>query len=158
MYCHYCANKVNTDALEAKAPSLEKYSNVVNSETKVTYVCPRCGHIIKEDLGEDEIKSLSRAAHAEYLRGSNRFSTGMSLTLFGSILLIIGFVFFLLSFKADAGGNLVPACAEFIVCIALTLISVILLGFGITFVVRGLTLKRQCSVLLKDINNQTFVQ
>ena len=107
---------------------------------------------------EEEVKSLSRAAHADYLRGSNSFATGMSLTLFGSILLIIAFVFFLLSFKADAGGNLVTTCAEFIVCIALGIISVILLGAGIYLVVRGLVTKRRCSLLLKDINNQTFVQ
>ena len=161
MFCHYCSYKVDTDKFEAKSPTLSTFKNLgadVNGETKVTYICPRCGHIIHEGLSEEEVKSLSRAAHAEYLRGSNSFASGMSLTLFGAILLIIAFVFFLLSFKADAGGNLVPTCAEFIVCIALGIISVILLGFGITFTVRGLKTKRQCSVLLKDINNQTFVQ
>lgn len=158
MFCHYCANEVNTERLEKKSSTLVNYSKVVNSETKVGYVCPRCGHIIHEGLNEEEVKSLSRAAHADYLRGSNSFATGMSLTLFGSILLIIAFVFFLLSFKADAGGNLVTTCAEFIVCIALGIISVILLGAGIYLVVRGLVTKRRCSLLLKDINNQTFVQ
>jgi hypothetical protein len=158
MFCHYCANKVNVERLEAKNPTLVEYKEVVNSDTKVVYVCPRCGHIIHEGLNEEEVKSLSRAAHADYLRGSNSFATGMSLTLFGFILLIIALVFFLLSFKADAGGTLVTACAEFIVCVALGIISVILLGVGITLVVRGLVTKRRCSLLLKDINNQTFVQ
>lgn len=158
MFCHYCSNKVDVKALEKRSPSLTMFKEVANSETKVVYVCPRCGHIMHEGLNEEEIKSLSRAAHAEYLRGGNAFATGMSMTLFGFILFVIAFLFFLLSFKADAGGNLVYTCAEFIVCCALGFISVILLGIGITLVVRGILTKRKCSLLLKDINNQTFVQ
>lgn len=158
MFCHYCANKVDVKKLEATKPTLTNFKDIATSDTKVVYVCPRCGHIMHEGLNEEEIKSLSRAAHAEYLRGGNAFSTGMSMTLFGTILLIIAFLFFLLSFKADAGGKLVTSCAEFIVCVALGIISVILLGFGITLVVRGILTKRKCHLLLKDINNQTFVQ
>lgn len=158
MFCHYCANKVDTKKLEKVSPSLEKYKEVANGETKVAYICPRCGHIIHEGLNEEEVKSLSRAAHAEYLRGGNSFSTGMSLTLFGLILLAIASVFFLLSFKADSGGQLVFLCAEFFVAAGLGLISVILLGIGVTKVIRGIITKRKCHLLLKDINNQTFVQ
>ena len=151
MYCYHCGKKIK------ESPALADLG-VGNDETKVNFICPRCGHLIHEGLTEENSKELSRASHAQIQRGSNSFATGMSLTLVGVILLAIGILFYILAKKPSQGYVLRTDCAEFYVFIALTVVSVILLGFGIYKVVTGLITKRHYNQLLKDLNNKTFIQ
>ena len=157
MYCYHCGYKLDEHKLEAKKSSFDIVKEVeVDEDVQIQYVCPRCGHLIRANMSYEDSKALSRASHAQVQRGSNSFATGMCLNLLGIILIIVSIVFLLLSKKPSVG--FVFNCGEFYVSAATMILSVILLGFGIFQTVRGVLLKAHYTKLLKDLNNQTFVQ
>lgn len=133
-------------------------SSMGKGEVGISYICPRCGHLIKEGFTHEDSKSLSAASHAELQRGRNSFSRGMASLILGVILGVISFIFFLLSRKAVNGFRITTNVSEFWVFLVLAIISVILLAIGITYTVLGLKKKSMYTKVLKDINNGTFVQ
>lgn len=157
MYCHHCAKKINEVKIEAKKPSFDPNVEIAEG-TSVSYVCPRCGHLIHDHLDEKEIKSLSQAAHAQIQRARNAFASGMGMVSIGAIALILSILFFFLAKKPTNQYMLVTDCAEFYVFVVLLIASVILLALGGAFVGIGIAKKQQNTHLLKDINNRTFVQ
>ncbi len=157
MYCTHCAKKINEAKLEKAKPSLSLAEETTGS-TKIAYVCPRCGHLVHADISEEEIKSLSRASHAQIQRARNFFASGMGMVSVGVIALIIAILFFFLAKKPANQYQLVVTCAEFYVFVILLTISVILLGVGGGLVITGIHRSRANHALLQDINNQTFVQ
>ncbi len=157
MYCPHCAKRINEDKIEAKHSSFDSEVEVIEGSS-VSYVCPRCGHLVHAGLEEKEIKSLSQAAHAQIQRARNNFASGMGMVSIGAIALILSILFFFLAKKPTNQYRLVTDCAEFYVFVVLLIAAVILLAVGGTFVVIGLAKKQQNSRLLKDINNRTFVQ
>ena len=159
IYCCHCGQPINEEKIEAKASSREKFRDVANSDTEVQYICPRCGHIAKRGCDEEDIKSLSRACHAELQRGRNDFARGMSSLVLFAIAAISSVVFLLLSNKTTGSGRAIStSCAEFWVFLALAIVSVVLVTLGVYHTLLGLKRKRIYSDLLKDLNNDTFVQ
>lgn len=160
MYCYHCAKHIDETKLEAKTSSFNLVSEdtEVGSDAKITYVCPRCGHLIKEGATEEQIKSLSRAAHAQVQRARNSIAVGMGFNSIGLIALIVAVLFFFLAKKPSNQYRLVVDCAEFYVSIVLAVASVASLSYGVFRVVSGFLNKKANSRLLKDINNRTFVQ
>ncbi len=157
MWCPHCGYKINEKKLEASSSSFA-LAEEVTENTKINYVCPQCGHLIHDELEEEEIKSLSRAAHAQMQRSRNHIATGMGSLSLAAILLVIAVMFFFLAKKPAEGHRLVTTCPEFYVSMTLFAITVILLLVGGFFLVKGLGKKITYSRLLKDINNRTFVQ
>lgn len=158
MYCYHCGYEIDEHKIEAKGSSLEKHQDEINEETTVSYVCPRCGHLIHEGHTEQDIKSLSAASHVEIQRGNNSYAMGMGGTVLGTICLILAVVFFRLSYKPGLQNQLVVNCPEFYVSIILAVASVALLGYGITNVVIGIRRKKKYQEVLNDIRRETFVQ
>jgi len=158
MFCFHCGFEIDEKKVEKVSPSLNNVEEVESLDTEVCYICPRCGHLITTSKNKEDIKSLSRAAHAEVQRASNNFSRGMCALCLGAILLIISFIFFLLCRRASNGYKVSTNVAEFYVFIILAVISVILLVLGSIFAVRGRKTKRKYASLLEDINNETFIQ
>ena len=164
MYCSHCGKKFDERALEKKQSSyVQKDQNgellPVDTEQKVEYVCPQCGHLAHLDLNEDEMKSLSRAAHSQLQRGANSFAFGMAFNLIGIIILILAFSFYLLSFQNSGGGKTLDTTkSTFLIFVVMGALAVILLGFGIVNTIVGLNKKVTYTKLLKDLNNKTFVQ
>ena len=157
MYCYHCGYKLDEHKVEAKKSSFDIVKDIeVVDDVQVQYVCPRCGRLIRSGMTYEDSKALSRASHAQVQRGSNSFATGMCLNSLGIILLVISIVFLLLSNKPSVG--FVFNCGEFYVSAATMVLSVILLAFGIYQTVLGIKLKLHYTKLLKDLNNQTFVQ
>ena len=157
MYCYHCGYKLNESKVDSKKSSFDLTKEVeIDENAQIQYVCPRCGRIIHSDMSHEETKELSRASHAQVQRGNNSFASGMCLNSLGVILAIISFIFFLLSNKPTAG--FVTNCGEFYVAVALLVVAVILLALGIWRTVIGLKTKLHYAKLLKDINNNTFVQ
>ena len=157
MYCYHCGYKLDEHKVEKKRSSYDIVKDVeISDDTQIQYVCPRCGRLIHCDMTYEDGKELSRASHAQVQKGNNSFATGMCLNSLGMILLIISIVFLLLSNKPSVG--FVFNCGEFYVSAATMTISVILLGFGVYKTVLGIKLKLHYTKLLKDLNNQTFVQ
>ena len=157
MYCPHCAKKIDENKIEAKSSSFDPNVEIKEDAT-ISYVCPRCGHLIHAGLGEKEVKSLSQAAHAQIQRARNNFASGMGMVSIGTIALILSILFFFLAKKPTNQYQLVVDCAEFYVFVVLLVASVILLAVGGSFVGIGIVKKQRNSRLLKDINNRTFVQ
>ena len=164
MYCSHCGKKINERAIEKKQSSyVVKDQNgellPVDTDQKVEYVCPQCGHLAHVDLNADEMKSLSRAAHSQLQRGANSFALGMAFNLIGIIIGILAFSFFLLSYTSSGGGKTLDTSkSTFLVFVVMGIVAVILLGFGIYNTIVGLNKKVTYTELLKDLNNKTFVQ
>ncbi len=157
MYCYHCGKKINEHKIEAKQSSYTSNA-VVAEDSKVEYICPRCGHLIHEGLADEDRKELSRASHAQIQRAANSYARGMCMNAIGVILLIISIIFFILANKPSQGFVLQTNCAEFYVFLVTLIMSVILLGFGISFTIIGVMNRYHYSQLLKDLNNKTFVQ
>ena len=164
MYCSHCGKKFDEVALEKKQSSyVIKDENgelvQIDSDARVEYVCPQCGHLAHNNLNEEEYKSLSRAAHSQLQRGANSFARGMALTLIGVIIAILALSFFLLSFQSTGGGKVLDTTkSTFLVFVVMGVVAVILLGFGIYNTIVGINKKTMYTKLLKDLNNKTFVQ
>lgn len=158
MYCCHCGKKIDEGKIEGKKFSASLYEGEVDENTKVEYVCPRCGHLIHHDVDEREIKTLAAASHAEIQRGRNFFANGMSLNCIGTIILVLAIIFLLLSRKPANNFQLVTTCPEFYVCVVCFVVSAVLIGFGLFFTIQGILKKVQYQALLKDIQNETFHQ
>ncbi len=158
MYCYHCGLEINEKAIEAKSSSLEKNKEVINEETQVSYICPRCGHLIHQGHSEQDLKSLAAASHAEIQRGRNSFAIGMGFAVIGAILLILAFIFFRLSYKPGMLNQLVINCPEFYVAMILFGVSGVMLIYGIIKVCLGLIKRRKYERVLKDLQLKTFVQ
>lgn len=154
MYCSNCGYKLKEEQIQ----KAKQGSVIENGETTIAYVCPRCGHVIKENLNEEEIKALSRASHAEIHRSRNLINSGLCFLMISIILFSISFMFYLMSFKASAGGMLVTTSTEFYVFIALLAISIAALSYSMINLVRGISKNRRYSNLLKEIQNGIFIQ
>lgn len=157
MFCTHCGYEIDEHKIEQESSSLKDLENV-DLDTSINYVCPRCGHLIHDNVSEADVKSLTAACHAELQRSRNDSSRGNSALIFGSILAIIGVIFLLLSRKADNQFRITVTSPEFWVFLVLAIISVILLVFGSVFAIRGKLKSHKYSNLLNDINNKTFVQ
>ena len=57
MYCTHCAKHIDEEKLE-QAKSSFALAEEMKEGAKVVYVCPRCGHLIHEEVGEEEIGEM----------------------------------------------------------------------------------------------------
>ncbi len=158
LYCSNCGKKIDEKKVEAKLNSLVSQQNVINDQTVVVYVCPRCEHIIHRDLDENDVKQLSRAAHAEIQRSNNFFSSGMGNVVTGVIALAIAIIFYCLSIDLQNQMILDTQCAEFYVFIVLTVIGGAMFIVGLVLAIFGAVKKHHYYSLLDDIKNKTFIQ
>lgn len=161
MYCSHCGKEINIDKVESKfnsAEIVEAEQTESLEETKVAYVCPRCGHLVHDHLDEADIKSLSAASHAEIQRGRNFFSNGMCLNVIAIIILILAALFLALAHKPANNHQLVMTSPEFYVSVIAFAVGGVMLIVGIVFTILGLLKKTRYSRLLKDIQNEVFFQ
>ncbi len=99
MYCTQCGKKV-------VAP-------------KEGQVCEKCGAplIIKEELDNDETRSLNKALHNRLNKSREEVDNAMVFVVLGATLLIVGVLFFFLSFKLPNASArykvLTVTCFEF---------------------------------------------
>lgn len=154
MYCSNCGHKISERQIE-KANKNAKSRTI---DSNMVYVCPRCGKIVKHDLSADEIKSLARASHSEIHKSRNIINYGMCFLVISTILIVIGYIFYLMSYKANAGGMLVTNCTEYYVFVVLLTLSCIGYLYSILSLFFGIKKNREYSMLLKDIQNNIFVQ
>lgn len=154
MYCSNCGYKLS----EAKQEKAKREVKNRTADSIMTYVCPRCGKIIKEGLNEEEVKALARASHTEIHKSRNTINTGMCFVVISTILIIVAYMFFLMSFKANAGGMLVTNCTEFYVSMILFGLSGCMYVYAFLSLFFGIKKNKEYKKLLKDIQNDVFVQ
>ncbi len=155
MYCYHCGKEIDESKVKASNSFVEEE---VPEDFKMSYVCPQCGHLIAAGAGEEDLKSLSRAAHAQLQRARNRFAVGMGNLSIGIIAGVISFLFFLLAKKPSNQYQLVVTCAEFYVFIILGVVALGMLTYGGISVAQGILKKKKYDALLTDLKNETFVQ
>lgn len=64
--------------------------------------CPHCGEqIVKRELEHEELRTLNRALHARENKSRENVDNQLVFIVLGTTLLIIGALFFFLSFKMD---------------------------------------------------------
>lgn len=131
--CIYC-NKEYDDDLTPLCPYCVEDSNVDNMDAK-------------------EIHRLHQNAHNHITIENDRFNSGMVFLVTGLILLIVGLIFFYLSFKYTASVAMRvfrPATVEFVTsCICLT-ISIIFLIQAIYKIVTSRKAKKFYNQVIKD--------
>ena len=64
--------------------------------------CPNCGRpLIKRELEYEELRELNRALHTRENQSREKVDNQLVYIVLGTTLLVIGFLFFFLSFKMD---------------------------------------------------------
>ncbi len=159
MYCQHCGKEFKIDEKKLnKINGNEKdKSLILNPDIEKAYVCPRCNHIVKSHLDSQDLKELSQASHAEIHRAKNKFSGGMVALMIGVILTATSFLFYSMAFKATNNYKIVYG-SEFFVFVGLLVFGVILLAYAAINITIGLKRSHKYQNLLKDIQNDTFVQ
>lgn len=143
MYCIHCGHKVEDGAT----------------------VCKRCGEdIIDRELTYDETRLLSQNLHNRLNKNREFFDSGMVGVVLGSTLLIIGILFFFLSFKVpddpdQVGKVLKITCFEFWVSMAGLVSGGVLFVMGIIKVIIA-KLVRQPEIMgtLNEVQLGTYKQ
>lgn len=158
MYCCHCGKEIDENKIEDKKSSLALHAGQEDENTTITYVCPRCGHLIHKNVSEQEVKTLAAASHAEIQKGRNSFANGMSMVCIGGILLILGIIFFFLAKKPANNFVLSMTCPEFYVSMIGFVVGGVLLIIGAVFTAYGLWDKKKYEKLLEDINQDVFHQ
>ncbi len=156
MFCTNCGKKIDeTKALSKMSSDVE---NEIDENTEIVYSCPNCGAHIHHHLNDEEVKDLSRAAHEQYQKGCNSFAVGMECVCIGVIAVIIAIIFFVLAKKPANQHVLDPTCTEFYVSMILFGAALVLLVVGGIYVGTGIYKRVTYTKLLKDINNEVFIQ
>lgn len=103
MFCQHCGKEVKID--EKKLSKIDLNDNkkeyILDDKVEKVYVCPRCNHIIKDHLSEEDLKELSQASHSQIHRYKNTFSNGMVFLMIGFILTCVGLLFFKIAHKIN---------------------------------------------------------
>ena len=146
MYCSNCGYKLT----QRKIEKILKKTEGRTIDSNVVYVCPRCGKIIKNGLSNDDVKALARASHSEIHKSRN--------IVIATILVAIGYIFYLMSYKDNAGGMLVTNCTEYYVFKVLIVLGCIAYLYSFISLFFGIKKNREYNLLLKDIQNNIFIQ
>lgn len=99
-------------------------------------VCRACKEPISDQLKEEEVRPIVQQLHKKGNLYRERVSSGMSFVVIGLTLLIIGIIFYYLSFKLDQDNTeeavfiLTTSCAEFYVFVIGVGVGGILFLFG----------------------------
>ena len=165
MYCYHCGKYFDQHKIEAKQSSYALKDQAtgelleIDSDARIDYICPRCGHLSHEGASEEDLKHLSMAAHSQLQRGANFFASGMGFALLGIIVGALAFTFLLLSYQTSGGKKVLNTdVSTFYIFVVMAIIAAILLVYGLVNVVIGIRKRIIYSKLLKDLNNRTFVQ
>jgi uncharacterized membrane protein len=86
IYCKHCAKKYAGEGLDKNGQPL---------------VCSECGEVVTPTLNDEEVRPLVQKLHKKSNTYRNRIDTGLSMIVIGAILLVIGLIFYYLSFKLD---------------------------------------------------------
>lgn len=144
MYCYHCGKKVSNEDL------------IENGEGKI--VCPNCKNEFVEHLEEKELKTLTQSSHNLLHKFMNIFNSGMCGVVIGAIALSVGMLFFTLCFRLQNNNQFSTTCTEFYVFVSLVCIGGLGVLYGLATIPYSIIKLRQYKLLIRDIQNKTFVQ
>ncbi len=118
--------------------------------------CPDCGEPIYHQLSELQIKELSLTAHRRENEGYDKQQNALCFLVIGIMLLIIGVIFFVLSFKITVGSasnarTLKYTSFEFMVSVVGLAVGSFLTIFGSVRLAIALKLKRGMHTIIEKL-------
>lgn len=120
-------------------------------------LCPKCGRDMNPaSMSEDDIHFARQHAYREVTINENKKDAAMTCFVIGGILLILGLVFLVLSFRFNTAKIRVfrPASVEFVVSIILLGISTILLTIGTIVLTTSVKIARFYKGVIRDLNGR----
>lgn len=143
-YCQECGKEIKDDNITA---------------------CPECGSEIKSGLNEKEIKKLTQCAHKRERVGYDISQNAYCFLVIGGILLIIGIIFFYLSFKnsgssseGNSGKSLSYECFEFYVFLVGVVAGATCIIYGIIRAIKAYKIRKKYLGLIEEIRANKFNQ
>lgn len=124
--------------------------------------CPNCHEpLIKRELEEEEVKELNRALHTRENKSREKVDNSLVHIVLGSTLLIIGALFFFLSFKMDQETftkKLSFTTPEFYVSLAGLSVGGFLLIWGLVhLIIEKVVVQKEIARTLKLTQNNSYV-
>lgn len=124
-------------------------------DEEVGYECPHCHQDTRFDnLDKEGIHKLHQTCHKNINKNNDIKNNALTFIVVGNLLLIIGLIFFFLSFKKDIIGvrNFTPGCTEFFLSVICLGISLVLLTIGIISLVKALKELKLMKKIIKETN------
>ena len=137
-------------------------------------VCPKCHSIIKDeslstcpkcqeellnisknntDIPSSKVSELSNFYHQDDVREHEKVQNGLCLVVLGSISLIIGVLFIILSLKKRTnkiiGINF--ASLQFIICVICLTIGIILLVYGLVKIILAQNKRSKYKIIIQEL-------
>ena len=124
--------------------------------------CPHCGQpLIKRELEHEEIRELNRALHTRENQSREKVDNQLVYIVLGTTLLIIGALFFFLSFKMDQETftkQLSYKTPEFYVSIVGLGVGGFLLIWGLVhLIIEKVIVQKEIERTLKLTQNESYV-
>lgn len=124
--------------------------------------CPNCGQeLIKRELEYEEVRELNRALHTRENKSREKVDNALVNIVLGSTLLIIGALFFFLSFKMDQETftkQLSFTTPEFYVSMTGLLVGGFLLVWGLVhLIIEKAVVQKEIARTLKLTQNNSYV-
>ncbi len=120
-------------------------------------VCPSCGKDMNPDsMSEADVHFARQHAYGEVTKGENKKDGALTFYVIGGILLILGIVFFVLSFRFNTAKVRVfrPLSVEFFVSMILLAASIALLTIGTIRIVGAIKTISFYKDVIKEINGK----
>lgn len=141
IYCTHCGKQVKDDNVQA---------------------CPFCGKdLVKRELDHDELRELNRALHTRHNQSRERVDNALVFIVLGTTLLIIGALFFFLSFKMDQETftkKLTFTTPEFWVSMTGLSVGGFMLVWGLVhFILEKVIVQKEIERTLKLTQNGSYV-
>ena len=141
IYCTHCGKQVKDDNAQA---------------------CPFCGKdLVKRELDHDELRELNRALHTRHNQSRERVDNALVFIVLGTTLLIIGALFFFLSFKMDQETftkKLTFTTPEFWVSMTGLSVGGFMLVWGLVhFILEKVVVQKEIERTLKLTQNESYV-
>lgn len=124
--------------------------------------CPVCGEpLVKRELEYEEVRTLNRALHNREQKSREKVDNELVFIVLGTTLLIIGALFFFLSFKVNQDTfekELTFTCAEFWVSMVGLSVGGFMLIWGlINLIIQKVVIQREVNRTLKLTQNNSYV-
>ncbi len=120
-------------------------------------LCPKCGKDMNPDsMSSDDVHFARQHAYAQITFNGDKRDGAMTCYVIGGILLVLGVIFFVLSFRYNTAKVRVfrPASVEFVVSMILLVTSVSLLTYGTIRIVKALKEIRFYRGVIEEINGK----
>jgi uncharacterized membrane protein YvbJ len=132
-----------------------KNCGFIDEEGKMD-ACPNCGTPLSAELNDEEAGILSKKAHQGDMREYDKTQNALCFVVLGSISLMVGALFVILSLKKRVnkivGVNF--ASLQFVICVICSSLGIGLLAYGLVVFFRAKKKRKQYRRFISVINEE----